>query len=563
MARRTPKPGAVPSGPGLFDEVSGPGGDATGAKQPAPRRDGPDRDGPGRADPGRNGPEKARAGQTGSRKAAPKREAARADAADVVAGGAAQDDPPLSVSQLTREIKSTLGAYGRLRVEGELSGLRRASSGHVYFDLKDEGARVSCVIWRSQVRRALRFEPEEGLQLVATGKLDVYAPRGSYSLVVEALEPRGVGALLAQLEARKRELAAKGWFERRRELPRFPRVVGVVTSRDGAALRDVLRTRSLRWPAYPLRLCHAAVQGPGSADEIARAIRDLDASGVDVIVVCRGGGSLEDLWSFNEAPVLEAIWNTSVPVVSGVGHESDTTLSDLVADHRAHTPTDAAQTVLPDRAALVARLTQLGEDLHAAFRADWQSRWERLEELATRPVLRDADWILDERARALDAWRARLSSAVRQRTGEASGSLQALAVRLERQSPRARVERWMARLIRSRERLVAAGSAVLARGEDRLRRGSDMLDAISPLRVLARGYSLTLRGPERTSVRSTQDVRVGDALATRLADGHVLSRVEGVERLDDGLSEDGAGEDAASKDAASRDAAGGDDEART
>ena len=259
---------------------------------------------------------------------------------------------PFTVGELTAEIRARVDEIGRVAVEGELSSLKRHTSGHVYFDLKDEGARIACVIWRSRVSRALRFEPEDGVQVVAHGRLDVYPPRGSYSLIVERLEPRGVGALLLQLERLKEELRGKGWFDRSRRLPAMPRMIGVVTSRDGAALRDFLRTRSLRWKGYPVRLCHAPVQGPGAAAEIAEAIDRLDASGVDVIVLCRGGGALEDLWAFNERPVAEAVWRAGVPVVSGIGHESDTTLVDLVADHRAHTPTAAAQTVVPERSAV-------------------------------------------------------------------------------------------------------------------------------------------------------------------------------------------------------------------
>ena len=270
------------------------------------------------------------------------------------------EDPVYSVGQLTRSVAERLGGLGRVAVEGELSELATPRSGHVYFKLKEEGAVLSCAVWRSQVRRAFAAEPKEGQQVVAHGRLDVYAPRGTYSLIVEKVEQRGIGALLAELEALKKELHQRGWFARERPLPLLPERVGIVTSRDGAALRDFLRTRSLRWPLYPVRLCHAPVQGPGAARAIAQAIQRLDASGVDLIVVARGGGSLEDLWAFNELPVAEAIWNCSVPVVSGVGHETDFTLADLVADHRAHTPTDAGQTVIPERAALVERAVRAG-----------------------------------------------------------------------------------------------------------------------------------------------------------------------------------------------------------
>ena len=308
-------------------------------------------------------------------------------------------EPPLyTVGQLTGEIGARLAALGKVQVEGELSGLKQPRSGHLYFDLKEEDARISCALWRSQVARALPFaspaELREGMQLVVLGRLDVYAPRGTYSLIVDRVTERGVGQLLARLEELRRELRARGWFDRSRPLPRLPRVVGVVTSRDGAALRDFLRTRSLRWPLYPVRLAHTAVQGPGAAAEIAAAIRRLDQSGVDLIVLTRGGGSLEDLWAFNELPVAEAIWAAGVPVISAVGHESDVTLADHVADHRAHTPTDGAQTAIPDRRALEERLERAGGYLIEAVDALVAERAERLVRLAGRPVLRDASCCL-------------------------------------------------------------------------------------------------------------------------------------------------------------------------
>ncbi|MEM7307184.1 MAG: exodeoxyribonuclease VII large subunit [Planctomycetota bacterium] len=437
--------------------------------------------------------------------------------------------PPLTVTELTREISARMQGLGRVRVEGEVSDLRTPNSGHLYFQLKDDAARVSCVVWRSQTGR-LKFRPREGDQVIAHGRLDVYAPRGSYSLVVERLEPLGIGALLARLEQLKAELRELGWFDRRRPLPREPRLVGVVTSRDGAALRDLLRTRSLRWPGYPVRLAHTPVQGPGSAAEIARAIDRLGSSpGVDVVIVCRGGGSLEDLWAFNERAVAEAIRRCPVPVVSGVGHETDTTLSDLVADARAHTPTDAAQLVIPDRAALRDRLTSAGARLSGAVARLLRARGERLAELGERRVLREPTWIVADRERALAAFLSRARRAVHARARAADGRLSAAHVRLERRSPRAAIEGWEsrlgaagARLERAAERRVeAAGArlAVLARG----------LEATSPLAVLGRGYSLTLRADSSDPLTDAGHVVPGDELVTRLARGVLRSRVEAVE----------------------------------
>ena len=457
-------------------------------------------------------------------------------AARAASGGAARTPPrqaaegplTLSVSDLTREVAARLGGLGSLRVEGELSGIKRAGSGHVYFSLKDREASISCAIWRSRAARAIRFELEEGLQVVAEGKLDVYGPRGTYSLIVERLEPKGIGALLAQLERLKLELKAKGWFERSRPLPPMPRKVGLVTSRDTAALRDILRTRTLRWAGYPLRLCHTPVQGAAAARQIAEAIGRLDASGVDVILVARGGGSLEDLWCFNEFEVAEAIWKASVPVVSGVGHETDVTLADLVADVRAHTPTDAAQRVIPDRGALGVELERQGAFLLQAADDALRRRTERLRSLATRPALCDADRLLGERAGQLGSLLHRAQSAMRNRVGELRAELAHLRAGLERNSPRARIAGWENRLGKAAAGLRLLGPRALQETTEVLARRAAALEAYSPLRVLARGYSLTTRVEDGAPVTSAADLKPGERLETRLAQGRVLSEVVAV-----------------------------------
>ncbi|MBK7644348.1 MAG: exodeoxyribonuclease VII large subunit [Planctomycetes bacterium] len=408
----------------------------------------------------------------------------------------------LGVRELTRAIKSNLEGLGRLAVEGEITQVKRAAAGHVYFDLKDIDAKISCAIWRSALPTAVRFDLKEGAKVIAHGRLDVYAPRGTYSLIVQRLEQRGIGDLLAKLEALKAELKVRGWFERRRPLPTLPRVIGLVTSRDTAALQDFLRTRSLRWPLYPVRFVHTSVQGPVAAAEIAAAIRRIDASGVDLIVLARGGGSLEDLWCFNELAVAEALWNTSVPVVTGVGHETDTTLADLVADHRAHTPTDAAQTVIPEKRALEAELERLGGYLGTALEGTLEARATRLEH-ATRALRFRAGALLDRPA-------ARMA---------------ALATRVERQHPRARLEALSARLARVGVRLRVAAEAPRSRAEKRMERASATLEATSPFRVLERGYSITRR-PDGTLVRRASEVTPGEGIESVLHEGLLVSRVE-------------------------------------
>ena len=434
----------------------------------------------------------------------------------------------LTVSQLTARIADRLAEFGALRVEGELGGLKRAASGHVYFELKDEGARLSCVVWRSQVARAASWNPKEGDKVVAHGKLDVYAPRGGYSLIVTKLEPLGEGLLLAKLEALKAELRAKGWFERERPLPAYPRCVGLVTSRDGAALRDFLRTRSLRWPGYPVRLCHAPVQGPGSSEALAASLRALEASGVDVIVVLRGGGSIEDLWAFNEEPLLRAVHECAVPVVSAVGHETDVTLCDFVADRRAHTPTDAAQTVLPDRAELTARLERAGGHLARAVDRELARASERLGRAAASRALRDPRSLVHDRTERLAAAHARARGALELVLARAEQRTSEGARRIHAASPRARLERWARRLAQLEPRVLSAVRPMLERTGGRLERLGAQLDAISPLAVLGRGYAV-VRTADGRAVRSSEELHAGDRIGLRFARGRADAMVERIE----------------------------------
>jgi exodeoxyribonuclease VII large subunit len=415
----------------------------------------------------------------------------------------AAEPAPLSVGQLARILKSRLAELGRVRVEGELSRLNWASSGHLYFTLKDESAALSCAVWKSARARALGVEPTEGARVVVTARIDFYEPRGSLTLIVEKLEPLGLGALLVELEKLKAQLRARGWFDRKRPLPALPRMVGVVTSRDGAAWQDFQQTLRKRWPDYPLRLCHTQVQGPGAAASIARAIERLAASGVDVIALVRGGGSLEDLWAFNERAVAEAIWNSPVPIVSGVGHETDVTLADLVADLRAHTPTDAAQSVIPSRAEYDERLERafayLGEAIHARL-----LRARHAVELAAGRRL----WL-----------------SLRTRVERERGALARLAARFAARDPRARIAPLEQRLLHNGQRIRTAGARALDARTHRIALAARGLDATSPLAVLGRGYSVTLAsGPGgAVAVRDAASVAAGAELVTLFARGRVHS----------------------------------------
>jgi exodeoxyribonuclease VII large subunit len=395
------------------------------------------------------------------------------------------EHPALTVTELTAQIKENLEtAFPAVWVSGELSDIARPQSGHVYFTLKDAGAQIRGVIWRSVAGR-LRFQLEDGLEVICCGGVDVYPPRGSYQLVVRQLEPRGVGALQLALQQLQQRLAAEGLFDARHKkpLPRFPKRIAVVTSPTGAAIRDFLEVLRRRWPAVEVLVIPARVQGEGAALEITAGIATANQihPGPDVLVVGRGGGSLEDLWCFNEESVVRAIFASQVPVVSAVGHEIDVTLSDLVADVRALTPTEAAQLVVPSAEEIAASLRALRQRLANSLRSRATAARSRLEAITQRRVLRKPFERLRESAHRLDELELRGRQAAR------------LQTRLAR---------------------------------DRIAGLAGHLESLSPLAVLARGYSLTARTADGRLLRDAREIEVGAQITTWLERGRLLSRVE-------------------------------------
>ncbi len=386
-----------------------------------------------------------------------------------------------TVSGLTRALADLVEAgFGSVRVEGEVGSFTAARSGHWYLSLKDEQAVLNAAVFRGS-NRHLRWSPRVGDRVVATGELSIYPPRGSYSLVVRKLERAGAGDLQARLEALKRKLAAEGLFapERKQPLPALPAAVGVATSPTGAALRDVLRVIDERWPGFPVILSPCRVQGAGAAAEIARALARLQAHGrAQVIIVGRGGGSVEDLWAFNEEPLVRAVAACAVPVVSAVGHETDVSLCDLAADLRAATPSHAAELVVPERAALEAFVRELQRRLLLGARRSVQQHRGRLQALQLR----------DPRRRLVEA---------RLRADE------------------------LDRLLR------AAASRQLERRRGAVESLAGRLHALSPLAVLDRGYAIALK--QGRAVRSGEDLQAGDLVQLRLARGSAGLRVERVD----------------------------------
>jgi len=418
----------------------------------------------------------------------------------------------LTVSELTRRLQEVLeDRFPAVWVEGEISNFRLYGSGHAYFTLKDADAQVRAVLFRNRGRR-IKFEPADGLHVMAFGSIEVYPQRGEYQMVIELLEPKGLGALQLAFEQLKTRLQAEGLFEqaRKRELPRFPRKIGIVTSPSGAAIRDMLRVIGRRFGELHIVIAPCRVQGEGAAEEIAQGLRDLNAlGGVDVIIVGRGGGSLEDLWAFNEEIVARAIAGSKVPVVSAVGHEVDFTIADFVADLRAPTPSAAAELVVREKHAVVDSLAQL--------RA-------RLERFAARP-LRDLE-------RRVDELTARLRREMRNELGRADHRVVLATRALRASDPVARVANDRHRLENLRSRMITSLNRRRDRARYALQTAVGRLDSLSPLAVLGRGYSLT-RTPTGEVVHSPAQVHVGDAIRVLLHRGSLDARVTDTREQDD------------------------------
>ncbi len=389
-----------------------------------------------------------------------------------------------SVSELTSEIKDLIeGNLPEVWVQGEVSNCLKASSGHVYLTLKDAGAQLSAVIWRNTASK-FRFDLHDGLQVVANGAVEVYAPRGSYQLIIRQLIPQGVGALELAFRQMHAKLSAEGLFDpnRKRQIPRFPRRIALVTSPMSAAVRDMIQVISRRWIAADIIIVPVRVQGEGAAAEIAAALQSVhQIPDVDVVICGRGGGSLEDLWAFNEETVARAIAACRVPVISAVGHEIDVTIADLVADVRALTPSEAAERVVPHQ---------------------------------------------DEVRKAFDNLQGRLVLGLRERATKARLQLDSLASRRVLARPFQRIHDQMTLLDDLETRLRRATRQRVTSSRQQLDVAAATLDALSPLKVLGRGYSITRKTDSREIIHSAEQLAIGDQITTMLGLGEITSRVE-------------------------------------
>ncbi len=431
----------------------------------------------------------------------------------------------LSVSEISALLKRTVeDRFGFVRVRGELSGVKRAASGHLYLALKDEAARLDAVMWRGTVSR-LAFQPEDGLEVIATGKLTTYPGRSNYQMVVERMEIAGEGALLALLAKTKARLEAEGLFatERKRALPFLPRVIGVVTSTTGAVIRDILHRLADRFPTHVL-VWPVLVQGQGAAEQVAAAVRGFSALAPggavprpDLVIVARGGGSIEDLWAFNEEVVVRAIAECSIPVISAVGHETDTTLADFAADRRAPTPTAAAEMAVPVREELLGQLAELGLRQRRAVVRPLQLGRERLEGRVQRLPAPQA--LLSPQMQRLDELAERLRRGLIDRTATARTALLQQAGRLSAPLLRARVERSRDRLAATRLAPTLVGTRIAAASE-RLDSLARIMASLNPYRVLERGYVQVLSADGRT-LTSKAAAATESALTLRFHDGEL------------------------------------------
>jgi len=441
-----------------------------------------------------------------------------------------------TVGELAMRIKAQLeDQFPAVWVEGEISNLRTPSSGHAYFTLKDDTAQLRCVLFRGRGRR-VAFQPEDGMQVLAFGGLDVYLARGEYQLVVELLEPKGVGALQLAFEQLKRRLEAEGLFDaaRKRPLPPFPRTIGIVTSPTGAAIRDMLHVIDRRFADLRILITPVRVQGEEAPGEIVAALRDLQAvEDLDVIIVARGGGSIEDLWAFNDERVARAIAGCRVPVISGVGHETDFTIADFVADLRAPTPSAAAEVVVQEKLQVARALVSLYEALKQAMASRLERDRERVEVLGKRRVLTDAARALRDLYRRVDELTSRLTRAVRGSERQATHRLSLARNALRSLNPVARIANGAVLLAQLRGRLASAGVHSVKVSQHRFDAAVGRLDSLSPLAVLGRGYSLTRLLPSGVIVRGAAQTRPGDAIEILLHQGAVEARVERLKERDD------------------------------
>jgi len=438
----------------------------------------------------------------------------------------------LTVSQLNRATSQLLGEHFlSVLVEGEISNLSAPSSGHLYFSLKDANAQVRCAMFKTQQRR-LAFKPENGKQVVVKAQVSLYEPRGDFQLIVEHIEEAGDGALRRAFEALKLKLSEEGLFDtaNKQSLPTLPKTIGVITSPSGAAIRDILTVLRRRFAAIPVIIYPVAVQGDNASYEITRAIALAnEQKQCDVIILGRGGGSLEDLWAFNEERVARAIFASTIPIISAVGHETDVTIADFVADLRAATPSAAAELAAPDQQEWLSRFVYLETRLQQQLQRKLSQKQQSLDWLAKRLQQQHPGQKLARNAQRMDELESRLNQAMQTRLRHNKSLVEAKVAKLWQYSPSVTINNYKQKQDYLSKRLVAITRHKLEWLNQRLLNASQTLHAVSPLATLNRGYALVIHHPSGQIVRSTAQLKQGDRVETRLAEGRFTSQVKDIE----------------------------------
>jgi exodeoxyribonuclease VII large subunit len=442
----------------------------------------------------------------------------------------------LTVTELTGKIRDLLAKnFNDVSVLGEISNCREAQSGHIYFTLKDDRSQVRCVFFKQQ-QRGIKFRPEDGLQMTVRGAISVYEARGEYQIYVESLEPVGRGALQLAFEQLKKRLEAEGLFDasRKKPLPLLPNRIGVITSPRGAAVRDVVRILTRRFHNVHLIVYPVRVQGEGAAEEIAKALKFFNQKKlVDVLIVGRGGGSMEDLWAFNEEIVARAIADSEIPVISGVGHETDFTIADFVADVRASTPSAAAELVVQTRREFDKHIADLRETLAASIRFRMLELSRRVHELAGRRGFRRPLDLLRQRRQRADEMTSRLALGLRSRLEQSRKRFTAAYLRIASFDFRVKISQFRLRLERRAADLGVRIERLLRAKRDRVEKFLLQLNERSPLKVLERGYAIATDAAGNV-LRSSEQVSLGDTITLQLHRGRLLAEIRKKEEPDNG-----------------------------
>lgn len=435
--------------------------------------------------------------------------------------------PIYTVTQLTTEIKNLLERnFEYIWVEGEISNLRIPTSGHIYFTLKDETAQIRAVMFRMQ-SRLLKFEPVDGLQVISYGRISVYEPRGEYQLIVDYLEPKGLGALQLAFEQLKEKLAQEGLFDpaHKKPIPKLPQKIGIVTSPTGAAIRDMLKIIERRYANVHIFIYPVRVQGPGAAQEIAQAIKELNEwPDIDVIIIGRGGGSLEDLWAFNEEVVARAIFNSRVPIISAVGHEIDYTIADFVADLRAPTPSAAAELVVQEKIELLEGLANLNNRLFHSFHSFLEIKKEKLHSLLYRLI--DPRKRLSDQLLRIDDLSSRLFKAERQILLKKKEIFQLKKDSLFLHHPGRQISQASLHLQQLFRQMILAEKGEIRLLRQKWQSWAERLKALNPLAILERGYSIAWLLPRDEIIKDASLLKPEDEVRVKVHKGEFMAKVE-------------------------------------